>query len=662
MHPVRRHLLMAACVAGLLCAGFWMAATLRAPDPRARGSWGAAPLTIDDTPADVELYLPGCPVAAIVVRADPTGAPARTLMARVTPRDDTGRGPLTGDLRVTFDAHGRATIPLVHSPRRERVVVRLTGEATPLTLDTSRPFELDRGAATSWLGLLPCAVNGSSWTLLALTASVCLGLVGMGWLAAGLLDERAPFDALATYPRGAAALAAAVGMTAVLTYLIVVPPFEPPDELAHVQYARFVATTGALPRTVPAPDSEWRGSVYEWVQQPLYYMVAAGLLRIAGQPDAAPAPVLHPQSRLSGGPDVNIYRHPDTSSPPAAVTTVWLLRWLSVAMAFATLWCAARAVAMATGDVRLAMVATAAVGLVPQWGAVMGIVSTDPPATLAAAVATLLVFKAVQSPSTWYLPALAGLVVGLAYATKVTSVFLVPMMAVALWGVARHAGVGQAFRHAAWIAGGLFVGAAWVPLRAWVVFGDPLARAFKRDVLEIGGFQVVDGPPVLSLAFAQQLQTMVFEAFWARFGSLGAGPLPGTRLWWIYAVASVGLLVAFGIGATSALRVLRRSTWNGADWMVASSTAGVVAGVGLWAWVNLVPQADVIVHWTPRHILPLTVPLLVVVASGTQRLFSVMPVSARLWLRRMLALGLLVLALTGVAVLRSVVLGFHFGY
>ena len=337
MHSVRRHLLAAACVAGLLAAGAWLAATLRAPDPRTRGSWGAAPLTIDDTPADVELYLPGCPVAAIVVRAAPAGTPSRSLLARVTRGNGTDGGPLTGDVRVTFDADGRATIPLTHSPRRERVVVRLTGEATPLMLDPTRPFELDRRASTSWLGLLPCAVDGRSSTLLALAATVCLGLVGVGWLAAGLLGERTPFTALAAHPRGAATVAAAVGMTSVLAYLIVVPPFEPPDELAHVQYARFVATTGALPRTVPPPDSEWRGSVYEWVQQPLYYMGAASLLRLVGEPDAAPAPVLHPQSRLSGGPDVNIYRHPDTSSPPAAMTTVWLLRWLSVAMAFATL-------------------------------------------------------------------------------------------------------------------------------------------------------------------------------------------------------------------------------------------------------------------------------------------------------------------------------------
>src|SRR5690606_17900119 len=122
----------------------------------------------------------------------------------------------------------------------------------------------------------------------------------------------------------AAAAGAALGMTSVLTYLLVVPPFEPPDELAHFQFARFVATTGSLPSAVPQPDSEWRASAYEWVQQPLYYLAAAAVLRVAGDASAAPAPVPHPQSRLTGGSDVNIYRHPDTTSPPSAQSSVWL--------------------------------------------------------------------------------------------------------------------------------------------------------------------------------------------------------------------------------------------------------------------------------------------------------------------------------------------------
>ena len=61
------------------------------------------------------------------------------------------------------------------------------------------------------------------------------------------------------------------------------------------------------------------------------------------------------------------------------------------------------------------------------------------------------------------------------------------------------------------------------------VFGDPSAHAFKRAVLEAGGFVPTRGPMPWTPEFWAQMRVMVFEPFWARFGSLGAGPFPGSR-------------------------------------------------------------------------------------------------------------------------------------
>ena len=60
---------------------------------------------------------------------------------------------------------------------------------------------------------------------------------------------------VANATRSAPAIVAALLMAGATTvvYGLVVPPFEPPDELAHLQYARFVATTGTLPSAVPPP-------------------------------------------------------------------------------------------------------------------------------------------------------------------------------------------------------------------------------------------------------------------------------------------------------------------------------------------------------------------------------------------------------------------------
>lgn len=298
----------------------------------------------------------------------------------------------------------------------------------------------------------------------------------------------------------------------------------------------------------------------------------------------------------------------------------------------------------------------------------MGSISTDPPATCAAAVATWLVCRYLRSASPAASAAFGiGLVTGLAYAVKVTTVFLVPMMALAVIAVARRDGVRSAMRHGAAAAGGLLVAAAWIPLRAWLVFGDPLARAFKREVLAVGGFAVTEGPPIFSLAFVDDMRRMVFEPFWARFGSLGAGPLPGTRLWWIYGAVTLVLVVLLFAGTVVAAGVAWRTATRRApaasdEWALLACAVGVGSGLGLWAWVNLVPQADVIVHWTPRHILPLTAPLLVVTAAGLQTLAAGLPSPLRTLVRPAASGAVLVLAATGLAVVRSVILGFHFGF
>ena len=97
--------------------------------------------------------------------------------------------------------------------------------------------------------------------------------------------------------------------------------------------------------------------------------------------------------------------------------------------------------------------------------------------------------------------------------------------------------------------------------------------------------------------------------------------------------------------------------------MLAVAVCGVGVGVGLaaWAGVNLVPRADMVVHWTPRHILPLTAPAALLVGAGLERLrhasAPVRQVGAAL-----VGVTIAALALAWLGVLRATVLMFHFGY
>ena len=117
-------------------------------------------------------------------------------------------------------------------------------------------------------------------------------------------------------PTHATAAALLMAGATTVVYSLVVPPFEPPDELAHLQYARFVATTGTLPSAVPPHDSEWRAASYEFVQQPLYYVGAAAVLRAAGLATPGPALVLDPRSRMQpGGTEPTIFQHGAAPAP-----------------------------------------------------------------------------------------------------------------------------------------------------------------------------------------------------------------------------------------------------------------------------------------------------------------------------------------------------------
>ena len=323
-------------------------------------------------------------------------------------------------------------------------------------------------------------------------------------------------------------------------YLLVVPPFEPPDELAHLQYARFVATTGTLPNVVPPHGAEWRPSSYEFVQQPLYYLGAAAILKATGLDAAAPDVTLNPRSRMrAGGTEPTIFQHSADAEADRPSRRLHAASRLGVDGA---------------GDDVPHRQACAhrhhrppdrchdhgRTGLIPQWCAVMTAVSTDPPATLLASAATLAIVRIALGRTGKHGALLAGLLIGAAYAVKATAVFLAPMALLAcVLGQSRaprqHDALVRSARPraegvraaAAAIGPGVVLAAAWIHLRAWLMFGDPTARAFKKAILEAGGFAPTAGPMPWTPEFWTQMRVIVLEPFWARFGSLGAGPFLG---------------------------------------------------------------------------------------------------------------------------------------
>lgn len=670
-------------VALALGAGLLTLRGMRDVDPRGPTTRAAGAPAFDTTPRDVTLFLPACRVRAVLVRvATPT---AGQLGVELFAAGRDGSANRVAATTVAFTSGRPAAIPLerLTLPWRSPLTLRFRTPDGLVTLDERRPFALDV-ASYSPLGSLACVFDGgASMPAAGMLAATCAVLLGSGLLAAGWL-ARAAGARQDGSTRGRPIIAMAMTGGTVLVYGLVVPPFEPPDELAHLQYARYVATTGSLPREVPPPDSEWRASSYEWVQQPLYYLGAAGLLATTGL--AAPGPALtpNPRSRLQpGGTEPTIFRHAGPPTPDTGHRALRLLRVVSLLMAITTAWAMTRLVATVTDDPLIVATVVGGLGLIPQWCAVMGAVSTDPPATLLATLATLAIVHVARGRTrpTWLL--VTGLLIGAAYAVKATAVFLVPMAVLACVVATRPrdsappASVGLASltgrlvlagRWSLLVGLGVLLAAGWIHARAWHVFGDPQAYAFKVAVLEAGGFLPVPGPMPWQPEFWSQMRVMVFEPFWARFGSLGAGPFPGSRVWLVYGGASVLLLAwaMVGVGSTAtralAVRGQQPAPVDPPDGVsaVAVCSCGVAIGLAAWAAVNLVPRADMVVHWTPRHILPLTAPAAVLVAAGLDRACRWPPMAHR---ATGLAMTLALVALAGawLAVWRATVLGFHFG-
>lgn len=87
-----------------------------------------------------------------------------------------------------------------------------------------------------------------------------------------------------------------------IAYGIILPPFENLDEPEHFEVIRYVADTGQLP-VHGAPDTETYHIRQEASQPPLYYLLAAGLVRLTEAPTGDIAEFTQLNPRVACGPE-----------------------------------------------------------------------------------------------------------------------------------------------------------------------------------------------------------------------------------------------------------------------------------------------------------------------------------------------------------------------
>lgn len=335
-------------------------------------------------------------------------------------------------------------------------------------------------------------------------------------------------------------------------FLIVIPPFEGPDEPTHFGYVTQLRQTGRLPDPLQSAQNL---AAHESGQAPLQYLVVWAW-SLAGQDYQWNGSPLPPNPWIwnntpSWMPD-NRNRYllgaghiPYDAQPNSEAALLWQ-RFVSVfegLLAVALIYAAAKRL-LTPGWARVAVVLFAFNPMVIQS---FGVLGNDAAAILMGALSTLVLVQLAQRPMTRHLLLISGGLLGVAALSKASVLIFIPIAAgMVIWRTRKR----NTLTHLGWlIVPVLLIGAPWYGWNA-IQYGDPFGM--KPHLAMAWAF---NPPRSLAAALADD-QGSLFLSTW---GALGGMARIAPRAW-VYAVPL--LLTAVGIiGLIRGYRVLR-SRWR----------------------------------------------------------------------------------------------------
>ncbi|MBN1220757.1 MAG: DUF2142 domain-containing protein [Anaerolineae bacterium] len=328
-------------------------------------------------------------------------------------------------------------------------------------------------------------------------------------------------------------------------YAFLTPAWQAPDEPAHYNYVRALATKTGFPqlkancynqtylnqltsRRFP-PDMSINNICYEFHQPPLYYLLGMPVFVLTG----GSLPVLRflSMALLGGGVVVLAFFIGRTIFPARP------------AMAYGTM---------------------ALVAFVPMHLTILSSINNDVLAELIlAAILFILVQRLIQSPANdqtrryfdndWSL----GILLGLGLGTKTTIYIAVPLVAIVLWWTSaketsEHGGTVRDWRKLAHQAATIF-GVALLIILPWFVrnaaiYGNLDILGLKRhSQIVVGQLRTVDYLAEVGwLAYLGDFISTTFHSFWGQFGWM-AVPMDGRSYWLLtlLSLMALGGLVGF---------------------------------------------------------------------------------------------------------------------
>lgn len=330
----------------------------------------------------------------------------------------------------------------------------------------------------------------------------------------------------------------------------VVPPYEAPDEPAHIQYVEYFAAHQGLPDTrvdldVAGPES---------TQGPLYYTLGGALLRVA----RLPAVDYHPADNRNfmlgtDGANLNrfIYR------PSTDEQTIRLMRLLSILGGVVTIGATYSLARMLSLNSRMSLVAAAYVAFVPQFTFISAVMSNDSWAAATGAVSLLLIARMSLSPAVRQRDALIlGMALGLAAISKASLLVVAPIGLLAIMQRTLPS-LAVWLRLTVTYGVGFLIGGGWFFLRNIYLYGD---LSNSRALAVIGADQFMNQLPLsLPVFFMLAFPQMLFRSSIGVFGWMNI-LLPEA----VYLAAGLFMLLA-GVGLWLELwkrRPARLWTWG----------------------------------------------------------------------------------------------------
>jgi hypothetical protein len=388
-----------------------------------------------------------------------------------------------------------------------------------------------------------------------------------------------------------------------VTYSLVTPLFEASDEMWHYPFVKHLADGHSLPVQQVGVEQPWR---QEGSQPPLYYALAALVTSWIDTSDMSQVLWRNPHAdigipKLDG--NVNMVIHTAREGWPyrGTVLAVRLIRWLSVLMGAATVYCTyligrdlGRLVLSNPeqfGKIALqealACGAAAFVAFNPMFLFISGSINNDNLATTLSAFALWRTLRLLEGEDRPKHLLLLGLTLGLAALSKASALGLFPLVALALLIAAWRARPQSAlldwrklFYGGAAIFGLAALVAGWWFWRNWRLYGDPLG---------LNAFVAIVGPryPVPTLRQLWGERVGFTMSFWGFFGGMN---VPMAQ--WLYRLLDV--LAALSLPGLALFFWQERRKLTGASWLkllfIAAWPAVVFVSLIRWTLMTIATQ------------------------------------------------------------------------